>query len=632
MRYAKLRTVGSIRGSSKHMRRDIPTPNADATISANNPILIGTENPAADVERLIPKVGARKDGQEDGKLLRRSNSVLAVEVLMTTSPEWWRDSTRADRDAWVAQSTAWLVAEWGEENVAHLEFHLDETTPHLTGLIVPLDPDTGGLNARRWIGGKASKMNPGTSLISGHQTRYAEAVEDRGLRRGLVGSTATHQSVAEYYRRVNASDDLELPEITTPPMFGREKWANDLRAQVHEAIKIKAAKAAELPVERRKAKEARNAAEINADALERAKEARRALSDEMRALPLASVLDALGLAVDPADARKPENRQRWIAGPEGHRTHKIEIDGDKWRCAKGQTGARGAIDLVKYVTETDFNGALAWLADRFGTDATAADMLATQKHRFKPTVEAAVKERAPFTMLAADPESWPAVRRHLIEERALDADIVDAAHEAGDLYAQSRTGPHGGKLINAIFVQRDADGIPTGAEVKGIAKMRDGSRFSALAPGSDKKRGAFRAGLREIGDALRVVIVESAIDALSALGLINRKSTASSPLTIISTAGDGNVPEPILNAISAGARRFAGQDRNAAGDAQAAALGDGWTRMPPDKPHEDWNDWAVADAKAQTGEGGDPWVEAPSTDADAEISDPAADTTPDLAP
>lgn len=629
MRYAKLRSVTSIKGSSKHMRRDIPTPNADASISANNPILIGTDDPAADVLRLVPKIGARQGDPENGKLLRRSNSVLAVEVLMTTSPEWWRSSTRADRDAWVAQSTAWLVAEWGEENVAHLEFHMDETTPHLTGLIVPLDPDTGGLNARRWIGGKASKMNPGTSLISGHQTRYAEAVEDLGLRRGLIGSTATHQSVAEYYRRVNASDDLELPEITTPPMFGREKWANDLRAQVHEAIKIKAAKAAELPVEHRKGVEARRAAEINADALERAKEARRALSDQMRALPLASVLDALGLAVDPKDARKPENRQRWIAGPEGDRTHKIEIDGDKWRCIKGAKGARGAIDLVKYVTETDFNGALSWLADRFGTEATAADLLAAQKRRIMPTVEAAVKERPPFNPPAADPEAWPAVRRHLIEERALDADIVDAAHDAGDLYAQSRIGPHGGQLVNAVFVQRDADGIATGAEIKGIAKLRDGSRFSALAPGSDKKRGAFRAGLREIGDAVRVVIVESAIDALSALGLIRRKAKTASPITIISTAGDGNVPEPILAAVAADAKRFAGQDRNAAGDAQAAALGDGWKRLPPALPHEDWNDWAVADAEARSSGGA---ASAPSTDAAADASNLTTNTTPDLAP
>jgi len=629
MRYAKLRSVTSIKGSSKHMARTIPTPNADASISANNPILIGGDDPAADVLRLVPKIGARQGDTENGKLLRRSNSVLAVEVLMTTSPDWWRSSTRADRDAWVAQSTAWLVAEWGEKNVAHLRFHIDETTPHLTGLIVPLDPDTGGLNARRWIGGKASKMNPGTSLISGHQTRYAEAVEDLGLRRGLVGSTATHQSVAEYYRRVNASDDLELPDITTPPMFGREKWANDLRAQVHEAIKIKAAKASELPVEHRKNVEARRAAEINADALERAKEARRALSDQMRALPLASVLDALGLAVDPKDVRKPANRQRWIAGPDGARTHKIEIEGDKWRCIKGAKGARGAIDLVQYVTETDFTGALSWLADRFGTDATAADLLAVQRRRVMPIVEAAVKERPPFNPPAADPEAWPAVRRHLIEERALDADIVDAAHDAGDLYAHSRIGPHGGQLVNAIFVQRDADGIATGAEIKGIAKLRDGRRFSALAPGSDKKRGAFRAGLRDIGEAVRVVIVESAIDALSALGLIRRKAKTASPITIISTAGDGNVPERILAAVGADAKRFAGQDRNTAGDAQAAALGDGWTRLPPAPPHEDWNDWAVADAEARSGRG---TASAPSTDAADEVSDLTTNTTPDLAP
>lgn len=609
MRYAKLRGVGSIRGSSAHMRRTIETPNADASISANNPVLIGSDDPAADVLALVPEIGARND---DGKLLRRSNSVLAVEVLMTASPEWWRDSTRDDRDAWVAQSTAWLVAEWGEENVAHLEFHLDETTPHLTGLIVPKDPDTGGLNARRWIGGKSSKLEPGTSRISGHQTRYAEAVEDLGLRRGLVGSTATHQSVAEYYRRVNASDDLELPEITTPPLIGRERWADELRAQVNEAIKIKAAKAAELPVERRKAIEARRAAERNAAALEKAKAARRALSDQMRALPLPDVLDALGLAVDPDDAQKPAHRQRWIAGPPGGRTHKVEIDGQKWRCAVGQTGAASAIDLVKYVTDTDFNGALSWLANRFGADATGAEIVASTARNTGPRIAAAVAERPAFTLPSPAPQAWPAVRRHLIEERALEPDLVDAAHDAGDLYAQTRTGPHGGELINAVFVQRDVDGTPTGAEIKGIAKLRDGSRFSAVAPGSDKKRGAFRAGLRQIGDALRVVVVESAIDALSALGLLRGRFDVSTT-SIVSTSGDGSVPEPILAGITKGARRFAAQDNNAAGDKQAAALGDDWTRMAPQAPYEDWNDLAVAIKSRRTGSGGDPWADTTPT-------------------
>ena len=610
MRYAKLKSTGSIRGSSKHMARSIPTPNADASISANNPILIGSDDPAADVLALVPEIGERND---DGQLLRRSNSVLAVEVLMTASPEWWRESTREDRDEWVARSRAWLIDEWGAANVAHARFHIDETTPHITGMIVPRDPETGVLNARRWIGGKSSKLEPGTSRISGHQTRYAAAVEDLGLRRGLIGSTATHQSVAEYYRRVNASDDLELPEIPTPPLYGRKKWAEELRAQVHDAIKIKAAKAAELPVQRRKAIEAARTADNNAQALTEAREARQALAAQMRELPLDGVLTALGLAVHPEDEQKKPDQQRWVAGPKGNRTHRIEISGRKWRCAAQQTGGGGAIDLAKNVLETDFNGALAWLSDRFGTDATSAEIVAGFAQAAGPRVAAAVAERPAFTPPSPAPEAWPAVRRHLIEDRALEPDLVDAAHEAGDLYAQTRTGPHGGELINAIFMQRDVDGTPTGAEIKGIATLRDGSRFSAVAPGSDKKRGAFRAGLRQIGDALRVVVVESAIDALSALGLLRSRFDVATT-SIVSTSGDGSVPAPILDAVKPGAKRFAGQDHNDAGDAQAAALGDGWTRMPPQAPYEDWNDVAVALKSTRTGSGGDPWADATPTE------------------
>lgn len=71
------------------------------------------------------------------------------------------------------------MQEYGRENIAHLRLHADERTPHLTGYIVPLDPESGGLNARRWIGGPRR--------CAEQQTAYAAAVEPLGLRRGVEG-------------------------------------------------------------------------------------------------------------------------------------------------------------------------------------------------------------------------------------------------------------------------------------------------------------------------------------------------------------------------------------------------------------------------------------------------------------
>jgi hypothetical protein len=66
-----------------------------------------------------------------------------------------------------------------------------------------------------------------------------------GLQRGIKGSTATHDSVREYYGRIEErliypSNSMELnyetraPQIGTPPLIGREKWAEKQNKAIYE--------------------------------------------------------------------------------------------------------------------------------------------------------------------------------------------------------------------------------------------------------------------------------------------------------------------------------------------------------------------------------------------------------------
>ena len=71
--------------------------------------------------------------------------------------------------------------------------HRDETTPHLTAMVIPLD-ERGHLNARSFTGGKVQ--------LSAMQTSFAEAVSDWGIERGVHRSGARHVSIREYYARV----------------------------------------------------------------------------------------------------------------------------------------------------------------------------------------------------------------------------------------------------------------------------------------------------------------------------------------------------------------------------------------------------------------------------------------------
>jgi len=217
-RHSKHKNMGTVAASSLHMNRMSPTPNADRDRSHLNRILIGGEDPAADVAALVPALDAI---DQDGKKRRRSNSVVALEVLLTASPEWWEDATPDQQQEWLDTSTAWLVEEYGRENIAHLRLHGDERTPHLTGFIVPLDPENGHLNARRWVGG--------ARRCAQQQTDYAAAVEPLGLVRGVEGSTAEHESVKRHYGQI--AQPIAKLSIARPPriLLDPEGWAAEQR-------------------------------------------------------------------------------------------------------------------------------------------------------------------------------------------------------------------------------------------------------------------------------------------------------------------------------------------------------------------------------------------------------------------
>lgn len=401
------------------------------------------------------------------------------------------------------------------------------------------------------------------------------------------------------------ADEIRPPQLGIPPLVGREAWSEKAQAAVNAAVAANAIGAAEARTERGNARALGSLADRRQEALEAARAERKALTDRLREIPVQRVLDDLGGIWDAKE-------ERWKFGPDGARSHKIRVDETKnvWQCAILQSGGRGAIDAVKAILETDFEGAVAWLADRYGSTETAADLTATLERQARARVEKAAAERPPFTPPVPDPDAWPKVRAHLVEDRGLDPELIDAAHAAGDVYAQTKTGPRGGTLTNAIFLQRGPDGEATGAEIKGLLRRRDGTRFSGLAAGSRKDRGTFRAGV-ELAKARVVVVVEAAIDAISAL-MFARTKGRDAGLCVISTAGQAKkempLPEPIFSAIPADARRFAGQDRNAAGDKQARHLqradrDQDWQRWTPPEPHTDWNDWAQAYAAETRGSG-----------------------------
>ncbi|MEF6388186.1 plasmid recombination protein, partial [Escherichia coli] len=82
---------------------------------------------------------------------RRKDAVLAVEYVMTASPEWWKEATPRQQAEFFARSEQWLEKKYGKDRVVAAVVHRDEATPHLSAFVVPLTQD-GRLSAKEFIG------------------------------------------------------------------------------------------------------------------------------------------------------------------------------------------------------------------------------------------------------------------------------------------------------------------------------------------------------------------------------------------------------------------------------------------------------------------------------------------------
>ncbi|MDF4741131.1 MobV family relaxase, partial [Vibrio parahaemolyticus] len=134
---------------------------------------------------------------------RRKDAVLAIEYLVTASPEAMQGKSREQQDAYFADSLEWLKERHGAENVVYAGVHRDETTPHMYAYVVPLDRDTGRLNAKKWLGG--------SKALNQMQTEFADRIGQRhGLERGIERSKARHQTVRQFYANLDTADRHQI--------------------------------------------------------------------------------------------------------------------------------------------------------------------------------------------------------------------------------------------------------------------------------------------------------------------------------------------------------------------------------------------------------------------------------------
>jgi hypothetical protein len=310
LRTTKLSTLGQIAASAKHTFRERETPNADPARTPDN-IVRGAKSSCELVDAVKARVAL---AEETGK-----DPVLCIEYLVTLSPEAWHANGGhvGEKSGYFRNAAEWIVKRHGAENVVSLTVHRDETTPHLVAYVVPLVEKEAKTRRRSVIVGKdadgqlvretrefseaakrvlsAKHFLGGREKLRAMQTDFAEQVgRKHGLQRGLEGSRARHQTIKQFYARINKSPEIEplrLPErhiqkgLLVDSVETDEAYAQRIRLALTEQIepltqKARLADAASVRAweMERTAREARRQEEIQRDRVKQLEAERQSLT------------------------------------------------------------------------------------------------------------------------------------------------------------------------------------------------------------------------------------------------------------------------------------------------------------------------------------------------------------------
>lgn len=223
LRTAKIKTRSELVRSLKHGFREQDTPNADDELTPMN-----THTGGSSTAEVMQDFDKRLETQSKV----RKNAVLAIEYLITASPDAINGKSRAEQDKYFDDALNWLQEKHGKENVIHAGVHRDETSPHMYAFVVPIDPK-GKLNCRHFLGGKKD-------VLSKMQDDFQEKVgQHHGLERGIKGSKAKHNQVKNFYKQMNSPvKKLEDVEIDLKPKVLETRWHGlDKTIETEEGVK-----------------------------------------------------------------------------------------------------------------------------------------------------------------------------------------------------------------------------------------------------------------------------------------------------------------------------------------------------------------------------------------------------------
>lgn len=169
-----------------------------------NKILMGCNTPQAIKNNLACRW---KKLDDTNPRKTRKDAVGSLELILTASNDFF--NADLDFNAWVQANVDFAIAEYGEENIVSAILHMDETTPHIHLLIVPVVE--GRLNAKLKVGNKLA--------MSQYQNRYSTAMAKFGLVRGKciyaeeAEEPTKHIDPSQYIKDLKITNQNQVQEI-----------------------------------------------------------------------------------------------------------------------------------------------------------------------------------------------------------------------------------------------------------------------------------------------------------------------------------------------------------------------------------------------------------------------------------
>lgn len=166
-----------------------------------------------------------KEGYTQSKEIRKDAVKFQTHIL-TGSHEQMKDvfSSKVTADKWLKENMDWMCERYGKDNIVRFTLHMDEKTPHIHAITVPITND-GRLSAKSYADGKKA--------LREIQTDYAQRMEQFGLERGVERVGVKHESALEYYARNKKVDEF----INQPSIKPIEPKKSFLKTNIDEIYK-----------------------------------------------------------------------------------------------------------------------------------------------------------------------------------------------------------------------------------------------------------------------------------------------------------------------------------------------------------------------------------------------------------